>query len=117
MLRTVSRLVASEATGLRAAGIASIRHMSTARVARMAGLMSKTLEIYKASSQISTPALVKTSVRSFASYPRHEVLTMPALSPTMEEGGIASWEKTEGQEVKAGDVMAQVRYIFSVGFF
>ena len=33
---------------------------------------------------------------------------MPALSPTMEKGTLASWDKKEGDEVKAGDVLAQV---------
>jgi pyruvate dehydrogenase E2 component (dihydrolipoamide acetyltransferase) len=33
---------------------------------------------------------------------------MEALSPTMEEGRIASWLKHEGDAVKAGDVLAEV---------
>jgi pyruvate/2-oxoglutarate dehydrogenase complex dihydrolipoamide acyltransferase (E2) component len=33
---------------------------------------------------------------------------MEALSPTMEEGRIASWLKQEGDAVKAGDVLAEV---------
>jgi pyruvate dehydrogenase E2 component (dihydrolipoamide acetyltransferase) len=36
-----------------------------------------------------------------------EVL-MPALSPTMEEGKLAKWLIKEGQEVKAGDVIAEI---------
>jgi pyruvate dehydrogenase E2 component (dihydrolipoamide acetyltransferase) len=36
-----------------------------------------------------------------------EVL-MPALSPTMEEGKLARWLVKEGQEVKAGDVIAEI---------
>jgi pyruvate/2-oxoglutarate dehydrogenase complex dihydrolipoamide acyltransferase (E2) component len=36
-----------------------------------------------------------------------EVL-MPALSPTMEEGTLAKWLVKEGQEVKAGDVIAEI---------
>src|SRR5262245_31660308 len=36
-----------------------------------------------------------------------EVL-MPALSPTMEEGTLAKWLVREGQEVKAGDVIAEI---------
>ena len=34
---------------------------------------------------------------------------MPALSPTMEKGNIASWKVKIGDKVKAGDVMAEVR--------
>jgi pyruvate dehydrogenase E1 component beta subunit len=36
-----------------------------------------------------------------------EVL-MPALSPTMTEGKIARWVKSEGDEVRAGDVLAEI---------
>jgi pyruvate dehydrogenase E1 component beta subunit len=36
-----------------------------------------------------------------------EVL-MPALSPTMEEGTLAKWLVKEGQEVKSGDVIAEI---------
>ncbi len=36
-----------------------------------------------------------------------EVL-MPALSPTMTEGKIARWVKSEGETVKAGDVLAEI---------
>jgi pyruvate dehydrogenase E2 component (dihydrolipoyllysine-residue acetyltransferase) len=35
-------------------------------------------------------------------------LLMPALSPTMTEGGIAKWHKKEGDEVKAGEVLAEI---------
>jgi pyruvate dehydrogenase E2 component (dihydrolipoamide acetyltransferase) len=35
-------------------------------------------------------------------------ITMPALSPTMTEGGIAKWHKKEGDQVKSGDVIAEV---------
>ena len=33
---------------------------------------------------------------------------MPALSPTMEEGKLAKWIKAEGDDVKAGDVIAEI---------
>jgi pyruvate dehydrogenase E1 component beta subunit len=36
-----------------------------------------------------------------------EVL-MPALSPTMTEGKIARWVKSEGEKVRAGDVLAEI---------
>ena len=35
-------------------------------------------------------------------------LTMPALSPTMEEGTLAKWIKKEGDTVEAGDVIAEI---------
>ncbi len=33
---------------------------------------------------------------------------MPALSPTMEEGKLAKWMKAEGDEVRSGDVIAEI---------
>src|ERR1700680_387128 len=33
---------------------------------------------------------------------------MPALSPTMTEGKIARWIKSEGEVVRAGDVLAEI---------
>jgi pyruvate dehydrogenase E1 component beta subunit len=35
-------------------------------------------------------------------------ILMPALSPTMEEGKLAKWLKKEGDEVRAGDVIAEI---------
>jgi pyruvate dehydrogenase E1 component beta subunit len=35
-------------------------------------------------------------------------ILMPALSPTMEEGNLAKWLKKEGDEVKSGDVIAEI---------
>ena len=35
-------------------------------------------------------------------------ILMPALSPTMEEGNLAKWLKKEGDEVAAGDVIAEI---------
>ena len=35
-------------------------------------------------------------------------ILMPALSPTMEEGTLAKWLKKEGDEVRAGDVVAEI---------
>jgi len=33
---------------------------------------------------------------------------MPAMSPTMTEGGIASWKKREGETFSAGDVLLEI---------
>ncbi|KDD76847.1 hypothetical protein H632_c88p2, partial [Helicosporidium sp. ATCC 50920] len=43
-----------------------------------------------------------------ASFPAHEVVSMPALSPTMSAGTIVSWAKGEGDSFEPGDVLAQV---------
>jgi pyruvate dehydrogenase E2 component (dihydrolipoamide acetyltransferase) len=33
---------------------------------------------------------------------------MPAMSPTMTEGGIAQWKKQEGETFTAGDVLVEI---------
>ena len=35
-------------------------------------------------------------------------ILMPALSPTMTEGKLSRWLKKEGDEIKAGDVIAEI---------
>ncbi len=35
-------------------------------------------------------------------------ILMPALSPTMEQGKLAKWLKAEGDQVKSGDVLAEI---------
>jgi hypothetical protein len=38
---------------------------------------------------------------------------MPAMSPTMTEGGIASWKKEEGESFAQGDVLLEIVSLFS----
>src|SRR5215475_5287498 len=35
-------------------------------------------------------------------------ILMPALSPTMTEGNLAKWHKKEGDNVKSGDILAEI---------
>ena len=35
-------------------------------------------------------------------------ILMPALSPTMEEGTLAKWLKSEGDEISSGDIIAEI---------
>ena len=42
------------------------------------------------------------------SWPDHELLPLAALSPTMEQGGVASWVKQEGDAISAGDVVLEL---------
>ncbi|NBC94857.1 MAG: biotin/lipoyl-binding protein, partial [Deinococcus-Thermus bacterium] len=35
-------------------------------------------------------------------------ILMPALSPTMTEGNLATWHKKEGDTVEIGDVIAEI---------
>lgn len=42
------------------------------------------------------------------SFPPHQVWTMPALSPTMTQGNIATWHKKVGDELASGDAIVDV---------
>mgnify|MGYP001227221397 FL=1 len=43
-----------------------------------------------------------------ADFPDHQVLGLPKLSPTMEEGTVQSWAVQEGEEFAEGDVICQI---------
>lgn len=40
--------------------------------------------------------------------PDHELVKMPALSPTMEQGKVIEWKVKEGDEVQTGDSLALI---------
>ncbi|XP_068600173.1 dihydrolipoyllysine-residue acetyltransferase component of pyruvate dehydrogenase complex, mitochondrial [Brachionichthys hirsutus] len=44
----------------------------------------------------------------FYSLPPHQKVELPALSPTMQTGTIARWEKKEGEKINEGDLIAEV---------
>jgi len=62
------------------------------------------------------PAVLRTADRSmfgpqrrlYASLPSHEVLGLPALSPTMTQGNLAKWLKKEGDRIQPGDLIASI---------
>ncbi|CAJ1930454.1 unnamed protein product [Cylindrotheca closterium] len=59
--------------------------------------------------QHSKRAAAPLTLRSwFSSYPPHEVVGLPALSPTMETGTIASWNKEEGDTFGPGESLCSV---------
>lgn len=45
---------------------------------------------------------------SSGSYPPYKVVAMPKLSPTMDSGSILEWKKAEGEEISAGDAIAEI---------
>ncbi|KAK5858467.1 hypothetical protein PBY51_002604 [Eleginops maclovinus] len=53
------------------------------------------------------PQLSCQSVR-FYSLPPHQKVELPALSPTMQTGTIARWEKKEGEQISEGELIAEV---------
>ncbi|KIJ68324.1 hypothetical protein HYDPIDRAFT_146264 [Hydnomerulius pinastri MD-312] len=56
-------------------------------------------------------SVARIAARRLHTSARRHALTkfgMPAMSPTMTEGGIASWKKAEGEAFTAGDVLLEI---------
>ncbi|CCG80729.1 Dihydrolipoyllysine-residue acetyltransferase component of pyruvate dehydrogenase complex, mitochondrial [Taphrina deformans PYCC 5710] len=43
-----------------------------------------------------------------AAFPEHQVVDMPALSPTMTQGNIGTWQKNAGDSIAPGDVLVEI---------
>jgi pyruvate dehydrogenase E2 component (dihydrolipoyllysine-residue acetyltransferase) len=41
-------------------------------------------------------------------FPPHSVVSMPALSPTMQAGNIGAWQKKVGDTIAPGDVLVEI---------
>ncbi|MBZ3890207.1 Dihydrolipoyllysine-residue acetyltransferase component of pyruvate dehydrogenase complex, mitochondrial [Sciurus carolinensis] len=52
--------------------------------------------------------LLGSSSRRCYSLPPHQKVPLPSLSPTMQAGTIARWEKKEGEKINEGDLIAEV---------
>eukprot|EP00656_Telonema_subtile_P017253 TRINITY_DN19228_c0_g1_i3.p1 TRINITY_DN19228_c0_g1~~TRINITY_DN19228_c0_g1_i3.p1 ORF type:complete len:391 (+),score=81.32 TRINITY_DN19228_c0_g1_i3:48-1220(+) len=61
-----------------------------------------------APSAASAPASAPAGSAPSTNYPSHEVLGMPALSPTMTTGNVGAWKVKQGDQVSAGDVLCEV---------
>ncbi|KAG1867935.1 pyruvate dehydrogenase [Suillus subalutaceus] len=60
---------------------------------------------------MASSSLARVLSRQMHMSARRHALTkfsMPAMSPTMTEGGIASWKKAEGEKFTAGDVLLEI---------
>ncbi|KAL7663238.1 Acetyltransferase component of pyruvate dehydrogenase complex [[Candida] zeylanoides] len=58
----------------------------------------------------SLAAVSLRALRLYASskFPPHTVINMPALSPTMTQGGIVSWSKQVGDQLSPGEPIAEI---------
>ncbi|KAJ1649730.1 pyruvate dehydrogenase complex dihydrolipoamide acetyltransferase component (E2), partial [Coemansia sp. RSA 25] len=41
-------------------------------------------------------------------YPDHQLIGMPALSPTMTQGNVGQWQKNVGDKIEPGDVLVEI---------
>ncbi|CAL8268102.1 unnamed protein product [Merluccius merluccius] len=54
------------------------------------------------------PPAAGRQTQRYYSLPPHQKVQLPALSPTMQTGTIARWEKKEGEKINEGDLVAEV---------
>ena len=47
-------------------------------------------------------------MNSYIELPSHQIINMPALSPTMTQGNIGTWKKKIGDPVAPGDVLVEI---------
>ncbi|KAJ2826264.1 pyruvate dehydrogenase complex dihydrolipoamide acetyltransferase component (E2), partial [Coemansia erecta] len=92
--------LATPATARLVAIRASARHISTTRVA---GRSVATLRMPQAAA-----TGVQARRYSSKSYPDHQVVGMPALSPTMTQGNVGTWQKSVGDRIEPGDVLVEI---------
>lgn len=45
---------------------------------------------------------------SSEAYPSHQIISMPALSPTMTAGNIGTWQKKPGDTLAPGEVLVEI---------
>lgn len=48
------------------------------------------------------------TIKRLFSLPKHLVVNLPALSPTMTSGSIANWKKKPGDKVEPGEVLVEI---------
>ena len=84
--------------------------------------LAQRVELSVARASVSSPSTRRSSATTLAwtrkaffarswssdALPEHVIVPMPALSPTMTRGGIASWHVQVGQAIRAGDAIADV---------
>ncbi|PSK40140.1 Dihydrolipoyllysine-residue acetyltransferase [Elsinoe australis] len=65
---------------------------------------------YRSYDNVSRIAAVAPLARYYAakSYPPHTIISMPALSPTMQAGNIGAWQKNVGDSLAPGDVLVEI---------
>eukprot|EP00041_Stephanoeca_diplocostata_P017293 m.345116 g.345116 ORF g.345116 m.345116 type:complete len:503 (-) comp20655_c0_seq1:1349-2857(-) len=94
-------------------GVASVRARTGAAVLVSRGLHRCVL---KRTTSVSVAGSVNRIIGAQAAHrrwyssdlPEHVVVTMPALSPTMEVGSLVSWSVGPGDEIAAGDAMGEI---------
>ncbi|KAI8146068.1 pyruvate dehydrogenase complex dihydrolipoamide acetyltransferase [Fennellomyces sp. T-0311] len=98
-IRSTARLTSTRATPLLA---------QQARANVRAFTSSSNVKFVALRSLLNPAASSNVKFYSSKSFPEHNVIAMPALSPTMTQGGIGAWQKKVGDEVVPGDVLVEI---------
>ncbi|CAJ2629434.1 dihydrolipoyllysine-residue acetyltransferase component 1 of pyruvate dehydrogenase complex, mitochondrial isoform X2 [Trifolium pratense] len=83
-----------------------IQNVSAASVGGESGVEEKKPTHQDVADEESKPE--STSTIDTSDLPPHAVLGMPALSPTMNQGNIAKWNKKEGDKIEVGDILCEI---------
>ncbi|KAK7205626.1 2-oxoacid dehydrogenases acyltransferase-domain-containing protein [Myxozyma melibiosi] len=84
--------------------------MSATSVARMASAAAFRRAGVKFAHANQSRLALPTFIRLYASksFPKHTVIDMPALSPTMTMGNVGTWAKAVGDSLAPGDVLVEI---------
>ncbi|KAJ3589046.1 hypothetical protein NHX12_009894 [Muraenolepis orangiensis] len=81
---------------------------ATTRTTAYHGTKSVVYSHAMSSSALRCSPIAGCQSKRFYSLPPHQKVELPALSPTMQTGTIARWEKKEGDKINEGDLVAEV---------
>ncbi|MCI4386586.1 hypothetical protein PGIGA_G00064150 [Pangasianodon gigas] len=82
-------------------GSSAVRALSSGRHVQYSFLNCRTRAL-------QTQNVAFSQSKRVCSLPPHQKVMLPALSPTMQLGTIARWEKKEGDKINEGDLIAEV---------
>mmetsp|Transcript_20426 Transcript_20426/g.38714 ORF Transcript_20426/g.38714 Transcript_20426/m.38714 type:complete len:526 (-) Transcript_20426:99-1676(-) len=110
------RVVQSSRRALTARRVSSKETTKTTTTTKTRSLTTRVLaSCWHSSTPLSASYGPDTTTRSYSvtavslkDYPPHTIFPMPALSPTMDSGTIASWALAEGNSFAAGDVLCSI---------
>ncbi|KAL1305417.1 hypothetical protein AAFC00_002303 [Neodothiora populina] len=84
---------------------AAVFSRASSRIASRGALAS-----FRARESVARTSALSALARYYASksFPPHTVVTMPALSPTMTQGNVGTWQKQPGDTLSPGDVLVEI---------
>eukprot|EP01138_Halocafeteria_seosinensis_P000135 gb/GECG01000140.1/.p1 GENE.gb/GECG01000140.1/~~gb/GECG01000140.1/.p1 ORF type:complete len:209 (+),score=44.37 gb/GECG01000140.1/:1-627(+) len=66
------------------------------------------IPVHPAGARRLSAAAAAAAASAGGEYPEYSPIQMPRLSPTMEKGTLAKWNKQEGDALNPGDILAEV---------